>query len=285
VVESEFFEQSSKIVNAQVQSTATSRVARPCPLCEANERHVLTRQEPWEIVECSACGMVFIGSELAYEVQARDFDWDHEHSKEAERRKREQPVFVFLSHLLKPLRPNTNGRMLSQTLRWARAGKLVDFGCGDAGFLVLAKPHFDVTGIELSPRGAQISRSRISRAAILEGPVTEMAAGLPAGAFDVVTQFGYIEHEWAPIAGLRAAHRLLRPGGLTLIKTPNYASWNRTIRGMEWCGYHIPAHCNYFTPRTLGEILRRAGFEPLRRPLADCLPTSDSLWMAARKRG
>jgi len=30
-------------------------------------------------------------------------------------------------------------------------------------------------------------------------------------------------------------------------------------------------------------MLRRAGLEPLPRPLLDRLPTSDSLWMAARK--
>ena len=113
--------------------------------------------------------------------------------------------------------------------------------------------------------------------------MTDIASTLPENSFDVVTQFGYIEHEWQPIAGLRAAYRILKPGGVTVIKTPNYASWNRTIRGMDWCGYHIPAHCNYFTPRTLREIFRKVGFEPLARPLADCLPTSDSLWMAAKK--
>ena len=256
---------------------------RACPLCGALERRVLRRREPWQIVECLRCGMVFIGSEIAYEVQAREHDWVEEHAQEAQRRAHQQPVFVFLSRMLRPLRPHTEGRMLSQTLRVAQAGRLVDFGCGDAGFLELAGKHFDVTGIELSPRGAEISRQRVSPERILQGPVTELAIRLPAGSFDVVTQFGYIEHEWQPSAGLRAAHRLLKPGGVTVIKTPNYASWNRTIRGTDWCGYHIPAHCNYFTPRTLAEILRRAGFRPLPRSLADSLPTSDSLWMAARK--
>jgi len=262
---------------------ATNVQTRACPLCGAMDRTVVTRRELWEIVACAACGMVFIGSELAYDVQAREHDWMDEHAKAASERKRKQPVFVFLSRVLKPLRPHTEGRMLSQTLRWARSGTLVDFGCGDAGFLLLAKKHFDVTGIELSARAADMARSRISPGAILQGPVTEMAATLPANSFEVVTEFGYIEHEWRPVEGLRAAWRLLKPGGVTVIKTPNYASWNRTIRGMDWCGYHIPAHCNYFTPRTLAEILRRAGFEPLARPTADCLPTSDSLWMAARK--
>jgi 2-polyprenyl-3-methyl-5-hydroxy-6-metoxy-1,4-benzoquinol methylase len=262
---------------------SSSAMTRPCPLCGGSERKVLSRRGPWEIVRCERCDMVFIGTELAYDVQARDHDWIEEHSREASRRKQKQPIMVLLSRLLRPLRPNTNGRMVQQTLRWRREGKLVDFGCGDSGFLLLATKYFDVTGIELSPRGVELSRQRIAPDRILEGPVTRVASSLPENSYDVVTQFGYIEHEWQPLAGLGAAYRILKPGGVTVIKTPNYASWNRTVRGMDWCGYHIPAHCNYFTPRTLSELFRRVGFEPLGRPLADCLPTSDSLWMAARK--
>jgi 2-polyprenyl-3-methyl-5-hydroxy-6-metoxy-1,4-benzoquinol methylase len=99
----------------------------------------------------------------------------------------------------------------------------------------------------------------------------------------VVTQFGYIEHEWNPRAALAAAFRVLKPGGVTVLKTPNFDSWNRRMRGTEWCGYHVPAHCNYFTAATLSRMLRDAGFEPFRQPLEDRLPTSDSLWMAARR--
>jgi 2-polyprenyl-3-methyl-5-hydroxy-6-metoxy-1,4-benzoquinol methylase len=253
-------------------------------MCGALDRKAVAQRDQWEIVECARCNMVFIGSELAYDVQAREHDWMDEYRKEVLRREEKQPVMLFLSRLLRPLRPEPNSRMLSQTLGWRREGKLVDFGCGDGGFLVLAKKYFDVMGIELSSGGAEISRQRIPPDKILEGPVTEIAdRDLPEKTFDVVTQFGYIEHEWNPLAGLRAAYRVLKPGGVTVMKTPNYASWNRTIRGMKWCGYHIPAHCNYFTPQTLSKMLRQAGFETLPRPLLDRLPTSDSLWIAARK--
>jgi 2-polyprenyl-3-methyl-5-hydroxy-6-metoxy-1,4-benzoquinol methylase len=257
---------------------------RPCPLCGGLKHKPVFRQEVWEIVVCGRCGMVFIASHLAYDVQARDHDWVEEHAKEFRRRKKRQPVMLFFSRVLRPLRPDTNSRMLSQTLRFRREGKLVDFACGEGGFLKRAAPYFDLTGIELSPRSAEISRQRVPSARILEGPVTEVSdRELGAGSFDLVTQFGYIEHEWHPLEGLRAAYRLLKPGGVTVIKTPNYDSWNRYIRGLDWCGYHIPGHCNYFTPRTLSQLLHTAGFEPLRRPILDRLPTSDSLWMAARK--
>lgn len=262
----------------------SSELPRPCPLCGAMDRRQLFTRDQWEIVQCSHCEMVFIGSHLDYEVQAQHHDWADEHAKEFQRRKQRQPIMLFLSRLLRPLRPHTEGRMLSQTLRCRREGKLADFGCGEGEFLSLAARYFDATGIELSPRSVLLARRRAPSAKILEGPVTEMAEReLPAATFDVVTQFGYIEHEWYPLAGMRAAHRVLKPGGITVIKTPNYASWNRHIRGIDWCGYHIPGHCNYFTPRTLSELLRKAGFEPLTRPIADHLPTSDSLWMVARK--
>jgi SAM-dependent methyltransferase len=272
------------LVSLPAASLSTSAVTRACPLCGGLDRKPLIRRDPWEIVECARCGMVFIGSEIGYAAQAKDHDWVEEWEKEVSRRKQKQPVLVLLSRLTRPFRPDTHDRLLSQTLRWKREGKLVDFGCGDGSFLVRAAKHFDVMGIELSPRGAEICRQRVSPEKVFEGPVTEVAGRiLPETAVDIVTQFGYMEHEWQPLAGLRAAHRVLKPGGITVIKAPNYASWNRHIRGTNWCGYHIPAHCNYFTPETLGQMLRRAGFEPLRRPLLDRLPTSDSLWMAARK--
>ncbi len=228
--------------------------------------------------------MVFIGNELSYAAQVQDHDWVDEHPKEVARRNERHPVLMFFSRLTRPLRPDNHDRLLAHTLHWQKEGKLVDFGCGEGKFLERAVRHFDLTGVEISPRYAKLSSARAPAAKILVGPVTEIAAkDLSENSFDVVTQFGYIEHEWRPLEGLRAAHRVLKPGGITVIKTPNYACWNRRVMGLDWCGYHIPAHCNYFTPNTLGRLLRQAGFDPLPRPVLDRLPTSDSLWLAAQK--
>lgn len=265
-------------------SCAAETVVRECPLCDALGRHLLARRDEWQIVECNQCGMVFIGNAITYAEQIDDHDWLDDYSKEMSRRKERHPFLLSLSRCTRWLRPRTNSRLLKQTLLWKAEGKLVDFGCGDASFIQYASQRFEVAGIEISPRLAALSRKRMPEGKILEGPVTQLAAGeLRESSVDVVTQFGYIEHEWRPLAGLRAAFRVLKPGGVTVIKTPNYASWNRHVMGMDWCGYHIPAHCNYFTPGTLAKMLRRAGFEPLPRPFLDRLPTSDSLWLAARK--
>jgi SAM-dependent methyltransferase len=259
-------------------------ITRPCPLCGALPRHRLYQRDGWNVVRCDTCSMVFLDGQLNYETQRDEHDWIDDYQKENARRTEQHPLVLALSNFVKKLRPETNQRLLDQTTRWQSSGKLIDFGCGDGSFLARAVRQFDASGIELSPRLAARAREKIDPAKIMEGPLTEVAnRSFPAAAFDVVTQFGYIEHEWQPLAGLLAAHRLLKPGGVTVLKTPNFACWNRSVMGLDWCGFYFPAHCNYFTPASLAAMLRRAGLEPLPRPLADSLPTSDSLWMAARK--
>jgi 2-polyprenyl-3-methyl-5-hydroxy-6-metoxy-1,4-benzoquinol methylase len=255
---------------------------RPCPLCDSLEQKPVFERGDWHVVRCARCGMVFIGDKpLAYDAQAAEHDWVDDYEKEVSRRKTDRPLLMFLSRLTRPLRSDATMRQFSHTLHWRREGKLLDLGCGDGRFLALAAGQFEVMGVELSPRSAQLAKVRVPGATILASPVT--AAVVPQGEFDVVTQFGYIEHEWQPQAGLAVALRALKSGGILVIKTPNYASWNRIFIGENWCGIHIPSHCNYFTPATLARLLRQAGFEPLARPLLDRLPTSDTLWMAARK--
>jgi hypothetical protein len=61
------------------------------------------------------------------------------------------------------------------------------------------------------------------------------------------------------------------------MKTPNYASLNRRLMGMRWSGFRFPDHVNYFTPATLRELARRAGFSTHYGP-TDRNPISDSLW-------
>jgi SAM-dependent methyltransferase len=257
---------------------------RPCPLCTGLGRKLLFRREIWDVVECLHCGMVFIGRELDYAAQLQDHDWSDEHPKEVARRNERHPVLMFFSRLTRPMRPDPCDRLLAHVVHWRSEGRLVDFGSGAGKFLQRAAPHFDLAGVEISPHYAKLSGENAPTAEILVGPVTEVAGKeLPEESFDVVTQFGYIEHEWQPLEGLRAAYRVLKPGGITVIKTPNYACWNRRVMGLDWCGYHVPAHCNYFTLTTLSALLRQAGFDPLPRPLADRLPTSDSLWLAAQK--
>ncbi len=80
-------------------------------------------------------------------------------------------------------------------------------------------------------------------------------------AFDAVTMLDTIEHLDNPLHALREACRVLKPGGILLIQTPDLDSLSRRILGRSWAVLSPWEHLAYFSARSLGLALRRAGFE------------------------
>lgn len=268
--------------------------SRDCPLCGSAQNRRLLEQPRgdgtpgcWTLRRCAACGFVYLGERVAAADLAGRFEWRGSYAAEAARRRREMPATAWLSQTLRRLkgagRPDGEPRLLRVVLRHASGGRLCDFGCGEGRLLRAAAGRFEVTGIDISAPQIAVARASLPGAALLVGPVT--AQTLPRGHYDVVTLECYLEHEQDPLSALRAAFGALRSGGLLAIKVPNYASWLRRLRGRRWCGFRYPDHCNYFTPRTLRAMVERAGFAPLAGRMSDCLPTSDNMYLAARKTG
>jgi 2-polyprenyl-3-methyl-5-hydroxy-6-metoxy-1,4-benzoquinol methylase len=101
------------------------------------------------------------------------------------------------------------------------AGKRVlDIGCGGGLFLSKMKEAgADVLGIELSDTRAHYAKTKhgfdVVKRAIEDKYWLEFH-----GTFDVVTLWDVIEHVNYPLATLRAATEMLKPGGILLIDTP-----------------------------------------------------------------
>src|SRR5207247_3222651 len=85
-------------------------------------------------------------------------------------------------------------------------------------------------------------------------------ADFSRGAFDVITMWDVIEHLADPQQELRHAHTLLRAGGLLALSTMNVETWFPRLLGRRWPWY-MQMHLYYFTPATLSQMLKRAGFE------------------------
>ena len=68
----------------------------------------------------------------------------------------------------------------------------------------------------------------------------------------------------------------LTPGGVAVIKVPNYGSLNRRLMGARWCGFRFPDHVNYFDKASLTRLARDAGFE-VEIPFMRSLPTDDNM--------
>jgi 2-polyprenyl-3-methyl-5-hydroxy-6-metoxy-1,4-benzoquinol methylase len=147
-----------------------------------------------------------------------------------------------------------------------RRGRLLDVGCSAGSFMSAARDKgWDTYGIDISAGAVDHAAHAFG---LQVGVATLDAAPFIDGSFSVVTMFEYIEHLLDPAAALRGAWRLLEPGGLLVLTTPNvdgfvprttYQLLGRTIGAWE---HPTPPHHLYqFSRRTLAALLRKSGFE------------------------
>jgi SAM-dependent methyltransferase len=154
--------------------------------------------------------------------------------------------------------------------------KLLDVGCGYGSFLAEARRQTgcEATGLDLDAdclgQAADREHIRYLRTSI-------EAADLPAGSFDVVTLFQSLEHHLDPVAALRAAHRLLKPGGHCIVEVPNFDGAWRPVFRTWWLPLLVPQHLFHFTPRTLRRVLEEASFDVPEQHRAMFYPTESTL--------
>jgi 2-polyprenyl-3-methyl-5-hydroxy-6-metoxy-1,4-benzoquinol methylase len=151
-------------------------------------------------------------------------------------------------------------RVLTELESLGSGGRLLDLGCATGDFLLAARERgWQPLGVELSAHAAAVARRRGLEVRV--GTLAEANFG-PAS-FDAVTMLDVIEHLSDPLAELREVHRLLRPGGILCVETPNWDSVYRRLLGRRWAALQPRLHLLYFDRRTAAKVLRRAGFEPV----------------------
>jgi SAM-dependent methyltransferase len=137
----------------------------------------------------------------------------------------------------------------------AGPGRLLDFGCGDGGFIAAATAAaWDTAGVEMRPDHARAKGLTVFER-IEEAP----------GSFDVITLWHSLEHVAAPCATVERLLKLLKPGGHMIIAVPNLASWQARLFGRRWFHIDAPRHLFHFSPKALQLLLKRQGLEPVRR--------------------
>lgn len=220
-----------------------------CPLCESLSTRLHLSVGPYRIVSCGSC----------------DFQWVDPRPTSAELAAfYNDPTYFTASHLgyANYLTGEKSHRRLARARlrlieRLQPIGTLIDFGCAAGFFLDEARLRgWRVAGIEVSGAMRELS-SRVAPGHVF---LDSDAARQSLQRVDVVTMWEYIEHAVDPLKEMRAAGRLLRPGGLIAISTPNTEHWLASAAPAAWREYKPPAHLCFFTARTLRRSLEATGF-------------------------
>lgn len=111
-------------------------------------------------------------------------------------------------------------------LRYATGLKVLDIACGEGyGSDLLAQAAAEVIGVDLDERCIASARERYARPNLrfLAGSATDIP--VESGAIDLVVSFETIEHLDNQDTFWREIRRVLRPGGVLIVSSPNRDSY------------------------------------------------------------
>jgi SAM-dependent methyltransferase len=225
----------------------------PCLLCEFSTFEVIYRKDKWQYLQCQKCGLVSIYPKPSKIGVLNNYETylptDIREIKKWEAMMR--PVI------------ETSVKIISARTKISQ-GRLLDIGCGYGFFLnAMKQHHWEVTGIEISKDGRQYARHQYG-IDVYSKPLETLS--LPDGYFDAVTLFYVIEHIADPLTVLNEVKRILKPGGLVLIR------WPHTTPIIKMLGplskrldlYHTPYHLYDFSKQTIERVLTLSGLADIK---------------------
>jgi SAM-dependent methyltransferase len=243
------------------------RKAERCPIClgpnlrpyrKGNFDHAALRTDQvritdseygkiWDLSVCDGCGHIFADPcplpEFLASLYARVED--PQYDEEAEGRSEN---FAGILDRLEARRPEK--------------GNLFDVGAATGILLDLARRRgWRPDGIEPSAWAVRFAASKYS---LVLRPGELETADLPAGSFQAVTMVDVIEHTPRAREAAAAAARLLVPGGLLCLVTPDIHSRAARLAGRRWWHYR-PGHVAYFSETSLRVLLESAGLRLTER--------------------
>jgi SAM-dependent methyltransferase len=136
--------------------------------------------------------------------------------------------------------------------------KILDIGCGDAGFLKYLKTknnNYELYGVEPTlHKGVSYNEINVYNSGLIECSFKEKN-------FDVITMFHSIEHIPNPDKIIKEIHKILKDDGILILALPNIGSLGYKFTGKHWFHLDPLKHINQFNPESIKFLLEQCGFK------------------------
>jgi ubiquinone/menaquinone biosynthesis C-methylase UbiE len=151
-------------------------------------------------------------------------------------------------------------------------GKVLELGCGMGHLLSWLVDRYQVIGADINPWALAQARQNVPEGQFLLQSGDEPYA-FPDEVFDIVVAKHVVEHLSHPEQAIAEMSRVLKPGGLLVLATPNLSSPMRMRKKERWIGFKDPTHISLKPPEEWISALSRHGLKPRRK-------FSDGFWDA-----
>lgn len=232
-----------------------------CPLCDHRELLQTVRLGDGWLLTCPRCG-ARCTEHLGTDAELRQY-YDRvlaHHGKAEALDGQEGPLDAIARE---------QADSMERVLGPRRQGRFLEVGCARGHLLAEMRLRgWDVRGIEISARAAQLARERTGAEVHHGGPED---APFGAGSFDRVGLFDVLAHLADPVQTLRVIRSLLVPGGHLVLSTvdehwPLVPAFHLAFRlapgptsGLRDEMYEGQHYC-YFGHKNIGVLLERTGF-------------------------
>jgi 2-polyprenyl-3-methyl-5-hydroxy-6-metoxy-1,4-benzoquinol methylase len=146
-------------------------------------------------------------------------------------------------------------------------GKILDIGCGNGSMArTLEASGHEVWGCEWDPAGVEIA-NRAKPRRFMRWDLNDPHEKFPWSEFQAVISSEVIEHLFLPRNLFRLVSRVLKPGGLVIVTTPYHGYLKNLVICLagKWDRHHDVTHdgghIKFFSPRTLGCMMKAEGFQ------------------------
>ena len=219
----------------------------PCHVCGSAEHALLGIDNGFRVVKCAQvdCGYVFVNPRPTRQ-QLKSF-YDNFY-----------PMGNDTAVALTKEMVQINREVACILKKFSVTGHVLDIGSSFGQFLAeVEKIGWEGTGVEPSSLAASYSKAH-TKCRIVQGFIENTE--LEPNTFDAIVSLYVLEHVLEPYKFMERVYRLLRPGGIAVIRVPHAEPLMPLNRLIGLPLFHAPMHLNDFSPHTLKKIATAAGF-------------------------